>query len=229
VGTPRPRSFTIAISRLSLLWRIQERNRMSQNPTANVARRLAHTRQIVCTGYVRDDGLFDIEAHMTDTKGHDSALLLKQVPAGGAIHDMWLTITVDANLVIQEARARTDAAPTPWCTQINASYAKLAGIAIGSGYMKEVKARIGGALGCTHLTELLGPMATTAFQTIMGLRSDAQAGAAQLAQSERAPLLPMLNTCHAWRADGEVVRVLRERGSQAAARPPLRQEATDAR
>lgn len=43
---------------------------MSGYPTATAPRRLAHTRQIVCSGYVRDDGLYDIEARMTDTKDY---------------------------------------------------------------------------------------------------------------------------------------------------------------
>lgn len=186
---------------------------MSQNATASAPRKVAHVRQIVCTGYAREDGLYDIEARMTDTKGHDSALLFKDVPTGGAIHDMWLTITIDANLVIRAAHARTDTAPTRWCAQINEAYAKLAGVTIGNGFMKEVKARLGGTRGCTHLTELLGPMATTAFQTLMGLQQDAHTRLADTARGKRAPLLPMLDTCHAWRADGEVVQVLRERGA----------------
>jgi hypothetical protein len=195
---------------------IQEHNTMSGIPTAHSPRRLAHTRQIVCTGYVRDDGLYDIEARLTDTKGHDSNLLYKEVPQGDPIHDLWLTITVDAALVIRAARSHSAAAPTPYCTEINEAYAKLAGIRIASGFMKEVKARVGGAQGCTHLTELLGPMATTAFQTIMGLRNEAQGDAGLGEQaSARAPVLPMLNTCHAWRADGEVVQWVRKRHVQA--------------
>lgn len=187
---------------------------MSQNFIANASRKLAHTRLIVCTGYLRDDGLYDIEAHMTDTKGHDSTLLFKDVPRGSPIHDMRFTITIDAGLVIRAARAHTDSAPTPWCSQINAAYAKLAGIAIGNGFMKEVKARLGGALGCTHLTELLGPMATTAFQTIMGLQEGVHTHLAAAARGEGKPLLPMLDACHAWRADGEVVHALRKRAGE---------------
>lgn len=185
---------------------------MSRYPTTTVPRRLAHTRQIVCSGYVRDDGLYDIEARMTDTKGYRSDLLLKVLPAGAPLHDMWLTITVDASLVIRAACARTEAAPAPYCTEINAAYAKLAGIRISGGFMKEVRARVGGTLGCTHLTELLGPMATTAFQTIMGLRSieDQASGSAG---SDDAPPLPLLDTCHTWRAEGDVVRIVRERAS----------------
>ena len=46
-----------------------------------------------------------------------------------------------------------------------------------------MKTAIGGAHGCTHITELLGPMATTAFQTLYGeiarrKREQAEAGIA---------------------------------------------------
>ncbi|CAB3795661.1 hypothetical protein LMG28688_04153 [Paraburkholderia caffeinitolerans] len=187
---------------------------MPENPTPTAARRLAHTRQIVCTGYAREDGLYDIEATMRDTKGHPATMLFKEVPPGEPIHDMWLRITVDGDLVIHDARALTHAAPTPYCTHINAAYGKLVGVRIGNGFMKEVKARVGGGAGCTHLTELLGPMATTAFQTIMGLRDGSPAN---MLVGEHAPPLPMIDTCHAWRADGEVVQLVRRnRGQQAA-------------
>ena len=190
---------------------------MSENPPATAPRRLAHTRRIVCTGYARDDGLYDIEARMEDTRGHHSTMLFKEVPAGGAIHDMWLRITVDGDFVIRDARALTHATPTPYCAGISAAYAKLIGIRIGNGFMKEVKARVGGAQGCTHLSELLGPMATTAFQTIMGLHGD-EHDALATGGGARAPMLSMLDSCHAWRADGEVVQILRQRAAQRADR-----------
>lgn len=194
---------------------------MSAKPTAATGRRLVHTRKIVCTGYARDDGLYDIDAHMVDTKGHHSDLLFKQVPVGGAIHDLRLTITVDERLVIRAAHARSQETPTPWCAQIETAYARLVGIEIGSGFMREVKARLGGTRGCTHLSELLGPMATTAFQTIMGLKNDpARAARDAISEDNHTPLLPLLDTCHAWRADGEVVRIVRERS-------PLSREPND--
>lgn len=182
--------------------------------SATTARRLVHTREIVCTGYARDDGLYDIEGRMVDTKGHHSNLLLKEVPRGGALHDMRLTITVDEQLVIRAAHAHLHAAPTPWCAQIETAYAGLVGLQIGKGFTKDLKARLGGTRGCTHLSELLGPMATTAFQTIMGLKSDpAHAARDAIGHTVALPLLPLLDSCHAWRADGEVVRIVRERNS----------------
>jgi hypothetical protein len=48
---------------------------MIQPSSPNPARRLAHTRQIVCSGYARSDGLFDIEASPQDTKADEVAVL----------------------------------------------------------------------------------------------------------------------------------------------------------
>jgi hypothetical protein len=70
-----------------------------------------------------------------------------------------------------------------------------------------VKERVGGKHGCTHLTELLGPLATTALQTLMGARPGGSGAGAHIAQ--------MIDTCHAWRADGEIVRFVRKRRSEA--------------
>jgi hypothetical protein len=169
---------------------------MIPSHSAAPTRRLAHTRQIVCTGYVRSDGLFDIEGRMIDTRADHADLLFKQVPAGEAVHAMCVIVTIDDKRVIRRIEARTDSAPTPYCAEINQAYARLEGVMIGGGFMKEVKARLGGAAGCTHLTELLGPIATTAIQTLMGV-------------GKTRDVSSMLDSCHAWRADGEVVRFLR--------------------
>jgi hypothetical protein len=37
-------------------------------PSAPAARKLEHLRDISLRGYLREDGLVDIEAHLTDTK-----------------------------------------------------------------------------------------------------------------------------------------------------------------
>lgn len=184
---------------------------MAPTPTQSPSRRPLHRRQIVCTSYARSDGLFDIEGFMQDTKSDDSTLLFKQVPAGEPIHTMRVIVTVDANLTIHHIEARTEVGPTPFCADINEAYAALKGITLGAGYMKEVKRRIGGAKGCTHLTELLGPIATTAIQTMMGLRKTNPLERANVKSNDHRAGHPMVDTCHAWRQDGEVVNLLRSR------------------
>jgi hypothetical protein len=188
---------------------------MNQSSSSNPSRRLAHTRQIVCSGYARSDGLFDIEASLQDTKADDANLLFKQVPAGGPIHAMRLVVTIDTEFVIHAVEARTEVAPTPFCAEINAAYGALVGIPLTAGFMKEVKSRIGGARGCTHLTELLGPIATTAFQTIMGMRNLLPKDSEAVRPDDRRAAQPMLDTCHAWRRDGEVAALVEAKAHHA--------------
>ena len=69
-------------------------------------------------------------------------------------------------------------------------------------WRKRVRDRVGGVEGCTHIVEMLGPVATTAFQTIYPLKNKEQP------EGERASTRPprLLNTCHAFRSDGPKVK-----------------------
>jgi len=170
-------------------------------------RKLLHTRTVVCQGYERDDGLWDIEGSITDVKtsdllGDDGQVWL---PAGTPLHRMTLTLTVDASLAIVAAQATTHNAPNAECPAIAPAYAALVGMHIGPGFIGAVKRRLKGRLGCTHLTELIGPIATTAFQTLWKLierqrkEKEAQTAAAGL------PVRPLLlDSCYALRSGGEV-------------------------
>ncbi|MDT4842782.1 hypothetical protein FQZ97_766960 [compost metagenome] len=167
------------------------------------SRQLLHTREVVCSGYLRSDGLFDIEARLLDTKAERFELPFRTFGAGEPLHQMRLRLTVDRTLVIRECEAVTEAAPTPWCHEINSAYAALVGLRIGPGFKKRALAVIGGVRGCTHLTELLGPLATTAFQAVGSvLMADAQK------PGDISPRQWVVDGCHAYRADGEVARRL---------------------
>lgn len=198
---------------------------MSANPSTLPSRRAVHTRRFECTGFERSDGLFDIEGRMTDTKAEDSDLLFKLVPAGSPIHEMRIVVTIDAAMVIQHIEAHTDSSPSRYCTEINQAYLGLKGVTIGAGFMKEVRSRLSGPNGCTHLTEMLGPIATTAIQTLMGLSNSRKGTLTPAGEPGRVAALPMVDTCHAWRAGGEVVRFVEQRSR--AASPPTAQAAAE--
>jgi hypothetical protein len=164
-----------------------------------VDREPLHRRALDLRGYRRSDGLFDVEARLTDTKGYavDNRWRGRLAP-GTAIHDMWLRLTVDENLTVVAVSAVTDAAPYPVCDAITPAFRKLEGLTIGPGWRRDVAKRLGGVQGCTHLVELLAPLATTAMQTIVPLRERA-------APDPRRPP-GHLDSCHALRRDGPVVR-----------------------
>jgi hypothetical protein len=180
---------------------------MPLSPAA--ARDHIHTRVVECKGYRRADGLWDIEGHITDRKTYSYTSDERgEVKAGEPVHDMWLRLTLNNKLTVVAVEAVTDHAPYPAiCPGIAPDYQKIVGLSVGPGWTRAIKERVGGVQGCTHLTELLGPVATTAFQTIYPLLArEAKAKAAAAGQETRGPQpYPLLNTCHSFRADGPVV------------------------
>lgn len=160
-----------------------------------VARKEFHTRRLEIKGYKRDDGMWDIEGHMTDAKPFPYEGLATDEP----IHSMWVRLTIDTDFVVHKAEAFTEAAPYEVCPLTNAGFAALEGLRLGPGWNRRSKERVGGVGGCTHLTEMLGQMATAAMQTLWG---DPQAR-----EPERPDGRPaVVDTCYAWRADGPVVQ-----------------------
>jgi hypothetical protein len=134
-------------------------------PLSAVQRRHVHTRSIVCEAFEREDGLWDVEANMTDVKAYD----VDRARAGEPLHDMWVRLTLDTALVIHGVESVMDAFPRGVCPHAVDPMQELVGVKIGAGWQAEVRKRIGGALGCTHLRELLAPMATTAMQAMGGV------------------------------------------------------------
>jgi hypothetical protein len=134
-----------------------------------IGRAPLHRRAIEIQGYKREDGLYDIEGHLVDTKPYDFRLAAGVRHAGEAVHDMWLRITVDRELRIVDAAAAMDAMPYVGdCDAIVPAYRKLVGLAIRPGFHQRVRELLGGVRGCTHVTELAGMLATAAFQTLAG-------------------------------------------------------------
>lgn len=173
--------------------------------SAPKARKHLHTRTITCTGYEREDGLWDIEGHMTDQKTYAFENDWRgTVGAGDKVHEMWLRLTLDDHLVVQDAEAVTDNSPFEMCPNITDSYKQLIGIKVGLGWRRAIRQKLGGRLGCTHLTELLAPIATVALQTMMPTLMKRREERKE--KSTRPP--GILDTCHAWSADSEVVKKL---------------------
>lgn len=173
---------------------------MSFAPPA-APRRPVHLRRITCEGFLRDDGLIDIEGVLVDTKPEPMRLVTKTVPVGEPIHQMRLRLTVDRERRIVDARAFSEHNPYPACAEVEAGYRRLIGLHIGPGFTCQVKRLLRGVEGCTHMTELLPPMASTVFQVIWGDSGVATNGEALAAQGSSP-----LGGCHALRLDGHIVK-----------------------
>jgi hypothetical protein len=170
-----------------------------------VAREQLHRRSIEIHGYHRADGLFDIEAHLIDTKsrGFDS-YARGHVAPGEPLHEMWLRLSFDQHMVIVTSEAVTDNSPfPPICPNGASVFSKLVGLAIKPGFIREANARVGGTAGCTHLRELLQQIATTAVQTIGPMRGKP---AQDDSGKPSAGAIRMLNSCYAYASSSPVVQ-----------------------
>jgi hypothetical protein len=166
-------------------------------PTPSTRTRL-HTRRVSYEGFRRDDGLFDLEGHLTDIKDHDYALLTGLRPAGVPVHDMWARVTIGTDFVIRSIEVRTDGMPYEGaCDRIEAAYGKLAGASLLRGFRKTLYDAMGGVRGCSHITELLAHAPTAAIQMFAGLRREIEPGGDKPFQLDR---------CHALETTTDTVR-----------------------
>ncbi|MCP4494359.1 MAG: DUF2889 domain-containing protein [Gammaproteobacteria bacterium] len=170
----------------------------------DIKREKQHHRKIDCIGYLREDGLWDIEAHLTDVRSYDCSYDSSHrnglIKAGEAVHDMWLRLTVDLDFVIHDVRASSDLTPFAICSQAVEEMRRLVGIKMAAGWMKQVRERIGSRSSCTHLMDLLGQISATAYQTLHAALEERDA---QQASRDKPPIL---DTCIALSTEGDVVR-----------------------
>ncbi|MCF8501671.1 MAG: DUF2889 domain-containing protein [Rhodospirillum sp.] len=131
-------------------------------------RQSRHHRSVDLRAYRRVDGLWDVEGHLVDRRAEDSILRSgRRLAAGEPLHDIWLRLTLDEEMEIRAISAAIDASPYAVCPGAIASLSVLVGIRIGSGWLSSARGRLPPASNCTHLVELLGPLATTAYQAII--------------------------------------------------------------
>jgi hypothetical protein len=170
-----------------------------------VPREPLHARGIICQGFRREDGLWDIEGHMIDAKDYafDSSWRGRMEP-GTPVHEMWARITLDNTLEIVDIAVSSDHHPFPNCAQIEPAYRSLVGTRLAPGWTKLLRERLGGVAGCTHLTRLLQELAVVAGQTIFPIR--AREVGREKAVGDRKPA--HLDGCHALSTDGPIVREL---------------------
>jgi hypothetical protein len=144
-------------------------------PAPRVARSLTHTRRLRFEAYKRADGLWDIEAHLTDVKPFDYQLSSGVRPAGTPVHEMWIRLTINQSLEIVDALAQTEAMPyTPQCADVTPDYRKLIGLNLGHAFRKAVQQRFHDTAGCRHINEALWQFPTAAIQAMAGEKVDNQ-------------------------------------------------------
>jgi hypothetical protein len=170
--------------------------------TDAVTREELHHRDVDLRFFRRSDGLFEVEGRLVDTKTHAFRRLLAEedAPPGHHLHDITVRLVLDSELRVHAANAEMSATPFSICPGAAVALQALVGLTIGSGWNKRVRELLAGVASCTHIVELLGPMATTALQGMAPLRivagEDAESDAKRRFR---------VDSCYAFAADREVV------------------------
>jgi hypothetical protein len=142
------------------------------------------TRSIVCRSYRRSDGLIDIDTRFIDTRPFAYENDFRGTcPAGSALHNLQMRVTLDARRHIVAVASAMPATPYGSCT---------------------------GVEGCTHMLALLDTMAAASMQAYASDRyAPRQPGEAPPPTVWKIDAL--VDTCWSYKADSPVIRQLRQR------------------
>ncbi|MDH4050723.1 MAG: DUF2889 domain-containing protein [Rubrivivax sp.] len=170
-------------------------------PPSVSTRQLRHRRLVDVQVYARPDDLWEVDALLTDVKTRDVLLAGGVRAAGVPIHDMLLRLVVDRDLNILASGAESRHVPYPGaCDELGDSYGRLVGLNLLQGFRMALRERVGGVLGCTHLTELAQVLPTAVVQAFAGEVIDTRG------EAHDAPRPFQIDRCHALRGDGPAVK-----------------------
>lgn len=160
-----------------------------------------HLRRIEMRGFRRSDGLYEVHGKVLDQKPYDFVPWTGQrfVAAGDPIHDLGVRLVFDADMQVHAVSTFTETAPYAICSEGGRALQTLVGLRMTRGWNKEVRARLSGARSCTHLMELLTPMATVAFQSLSFMSKER----GDRRDANGRPL--KIDSCYAYGAEREVV------------------------
>ena len=129
---------------------------------------------------------------------------------------MQVRITIDFQMTIIAAEAVTLHGPYHICPKGAENISGLVGLTIGPGWKRKVQNAIGGPKGCTHITELMGPMAAIGHRVASRGLGDVykrqlygekarqrRASGADEKQQITTPLPSLTNSCIAYAEDSE--------------------------
>ncbi len=172
-------------------------------PDSPHPRALKHTRKLQVEFYLRDDGLWDIEANFTDVKPFDLEVSSLVIPANRPVHDLSIRVTTDEKSNIVDVHLQFNQVPFEGhCEQIEPEYKKLIGLNLLKHFRQDVRERLGKSAGCTHMNELVELLPYVAVQVfIFGEKATREKVAFQA--SNEKPF--HLDGCHALRTDGPAV------------------------
>lgn len=172
------------------------------NAAQPAERELKHTRNLQVNVYKRTDGLWDVEARLTDKKAKDFELVSGTRSKDQPVHDMTVCLTINSNFEVVASIAASHSVPYPgYCDTIGPAYSQLVGLNLLKNFNRDVRAKFGKTSGCTHITELTAVMPTAAVQAFAG-----ESRLSEAANTNAATPPFYIDSCHALDRTGAAVK-----------------------
>ncbi len=169
-----------------------------------------HERRLEFKSFPVADNRLVVEGWLHDERFADGYHWNGSARPAGVVHWMCVRLLVGGwPLSILDAEAEMPNVPHELCPTTLDSVKKVIGLSIAHGYSEEVRHRLGGTQGCTHMTTLLiamGPAAIHGYWTQLSR----QPRPAPQSLEDLPGLAAVINTCALWTEDGPFLTALRE-------------------
>lgn len=173
-------------------------------------RDLKHNRTIKGKGYKREDGLWDIEVFLIDSKTYSFKNMDRgYISSGEPLHDMAVRLTLNDDSKIIDIEALINASPYNICPQAVKNCQKLKGEFLVAGFNRKVIKILGGEKGCRHITDLLAHAGTIAYQTLWKEKTESEEKKISIEEAQSIEK-KFANSCYALKKDGEVYNQYKE-------------------
>ncbi len=162
--------------------------------------KLLHSRNIEIECFALEDNKIKAIGTLDDDRGLPLQTYGgKQIPAGGDLHTMRVTLVLDEQLRIDHAQIEMLDTPGDQCSAIEAQSEQLIGLSIQRGFRRALFERTGGIKGCMHVNTLVTQMAPAILQASFAAKGQ-EGGLNEQHWQEH-----IVDSCHVMRQDGEVV------------------------
>jgi hypothetical protein len=169
-----------------------------------------HQRKIEIRTVPLDNGQIIVEGWLTDNRLLAGYHWDGRPRPPGVVHRIGVRLLVgDWPPAIQEAEAKMVDIPHELCPTVADSVQKIVGVSVAAGFSEQIRRRLGGVEGCSHLTHLILAMGPAILHGFWAQHSR-QPRPAPRTKEEVQGLPYLINSCHLWREDGPLLQLVDE-------------------
>jgi hypothetical protein len=169
-----------------------------------------HQRKIEVRTYPLENNQLVVEGRLTDDRLVNGFHWDGRPRPAGVVHQMVIRLLVgDWPPTILEAESEMLEIPHDLCRTVAETIQKIVGVPVSAGFSDQIKQRLGGLEGCSHLTHLIlamGPAILHGYWT----QHSRKPRPVPKSLDEVQGLSILVNSCQLWKEDGPLIQLVQE-------------------